>query len=271
MTVALHVNPMPAPSGAMALETYELTKRFGSFTALDRVTMKVTPGTVHALLGENGAGKSTLVKCIAGFHRAEQGSIVTDGREQDIANPVVARALGIGMVYQHFTLAPGMTVAENLLLAGGRTPAVIDWPRQRAQLNDFWPPRRSGSTWTRARRNCGRRETEAGTAQAAVPETAPADPGRADLGADAAGGRRGAGPRARLRTRRPVYGTDDHAQVPRGDGLCRRRDGAAARPAGAVRQRLGHLRAPAGAGDGGRLLGGRPRAGRSGAPRPRDR
>ena len=53
-----------------------------------------------------------------------------DGREQDIANPVVARALGIGMVYQHFTLAPGMTVAENLLLAGGKTPAVIDWKTQ---------------------------------------------------------------------------------------------------------------------------------------------
>src|SRR4051812_10244280 len=131
------INPMPAPTGAMALETYELTKRFGAFTALDHVTMKVAPGTVHALLGENGAGKSTLVKCIAGFHRAEEGSIVTDGREQDIANPVVARTLGIGMVYQHFTLAPGMTVAENLLLAGGKVPARIDWKQQRAALQTF--------------------------------------------------------------------------------------------------------------------------------------
>jgi len=134
---ALRVDPMPAPTGAMALETYGLTKRFGAFTALDDVTMKVAPGTVHALLGENGAGKSTLVKCIAGFHRAEEGSIVADGREQQIANPVVARALGIGMVYQHFTLAPGMTVAENLLLAGGRAPAVIGWKAQRAQLEAF--------------------------------------------------------------------------------------------------------------------------------------
>ena len=92
--------------------------------------MHVAPGTVHALLGENGAGKSTLVKCVAGFQRAEEGSILIDGREQDIANPVVARALGIGMVYQHFTLAPGMTVAENLLLAGGKTPALIDWKAQ---------------------------------------------------------------------------------------------------------------------------------------------
>ncbi|MBA2962886.1 MULTISPECIES: ABC transporter ATP-binding protein [Ramlibacter] len=121
----------------MALETYALTKRFGAFTALDGVSLRAAPGTVHALLGENGAGKSTLVKCIAGFHRAEAGSIVVDGREQDIANPVAARSLGIGMVYQHFTLAPGMTVAENLLLAGGRTPALIDWTAQRAQLQAF--------------------------------------------------------------------------------------------------------------------------------------
>ncbi|HSV34985.1 MAG TPA: ABC transporter ATP-binding protein, partial [Ramlibacter sp.] len=121
----------------MALETYELTKRFGAFTALDHVTMKVAPGTVHALLGENGAGKSTLVKCVAGFHRPEAGSVLVDGREQDIANPVVARSLGIGMVYQHFTLAPGMTVAENLLMAGGKTPAIIHWKAQREALDQF--------------------------------------------------------------------------------------------------------------------------------------
>ncbi len=134
---ALHIDPIPAPTGAMALETYELTKRFGSFTALDHVSMKVAPGTVHALLGENGAGKSTLVKCIAGFHRPEEGSVVTDGREQGIANPVIARTLGIGMVYQHFTLAPGMTVAENLLLAGGKTQALIDWKAKRRELEQF--------------------------------------------------------------------------------------------------------------------------------------
>ncbi len=133
----IHVDPMPAPQGAMALQTLSLTKRFGSFTALDQVSLQVRPGTVHALLGENGAGKSTLVKCIAGFHRADDGAILCDGREQDIANPVVARALGVGMVYQHFTLAPGMTVAENLLLAGGQVPALIDWSRERQRLEAF--------------------------------------------------------------------------------------------------------------------------------------
>lgn len=131
------IGALPAGTGALALETYQLTKRFGSFTAMDSVTMRVEPGTVHALLGENGAGKSTLVKCVAGFQRAEEGSILIDGREQAIANPIVARSLGIGMVYQHFTLAPGMTVAENLLLAGGTLPAVIDWTAKRAELKAF--------------------------------------------------------------------------------------------------------------------------------------
>jgi general nucleoside transport system ATP-binding protein len=134
---AAPLQSVSAPTGAMALETYELTKRFGGFTALDHVSIKIEPGTVHALLGENGAGKSTLVKCVSGFHRPEEGAVMTDGREQDIANPVVARALGIGMVYQHFTIAPGMTVAENLLLAGGKTSAVINWKSKRAELEQF--------------------------------------------------------------------------------------------------------------------------------------
>ena len=131
------LDPVASATGALALETFELTKRFGSFTAMDRVTMKVVPGSVHALLGENGAGKSTLVKCVAGSQRPDGGAVLVDGREHDIATPVVARALGIGMVYQHFTLAPGMSVAENLLLAGGRTSAVIDWKKERAALAEF--------------------------------------------------------------------------------------------------------------------------------------
>ena len=122
---------------ALSLQTYELSKRFGSFTALDRVSINVQPGSVHALLGENGAGKSTLVKCIVGYQGADGGSVLLDGREQDIATPAAARALGIGMVYQHFTVVPGMTVAENLLIAKGALPAVIDWKAVRAELKAF--------------------------------------------------------------------------------------------------------------------------------------
>ncbi|MCI1191299.1 ABC transporter ATP-binding protein [Calidifontimicrobium sp. SYSU G02091] len=122
---------------ALALETYRLTKRFGAFTALDAVSVRVRPATVHALLGENGAGKSTLVKCIVGYHRPDEGAVLVDGREHDIHAPTVARALGIGMVYQHFTVVPGMTVAENLLIAKGDLPAVVDWKRVRAELRAF--------------------------------------------------------------------------------------------------------------------------------------
>ena len=129
-------NPRSA-SGGLALESYGLTKRFGSLLAIDNVSLKVEPGTVHALLGENGAGKSTLVKCVSGFQKAEHGSIMIDGREQAIDNPVIARALGIGMVYQHFTLAPNMTVAENLALAGHQVPMLIDWRTKRAELTAF--------------------------------------------------------------------------------------------------------------------------------------
>ena len=122
---------------ALAVETYELTKRFGDFTALDAVSLRVAPGTVHALLGENGAGKSTLVKCLVGFHRADGGSVLVDGREVDVDSPQRARELGIGMVYQHFTLVPSMTVAENLALAGGGLPALIDWGAQTRALQAF--------------------------------------------------------------------------------------------------------------------------------------
>ena len=83
---------------ALQLDTFNLTKRFGAFTALDGVSLAVRPGMVHALLGENGAGKSTLVKCVVGYQRAEAGSVLLDGREYDIGSPTVARSLGIGMV-----------------------------------------------------------------------------------------------------------------------------------------------------------------------------
>ncbi len=138
MTAPLDPAMQPAPkAGALALSTYELSKRFGAFTALDSVSLDVRPGTVHALLGENGAGKSTLVKAIVGYHQPDGGAVLIDGREQAITSPVVARQLGIGMVYQHFTVVPGMTVAENLLLAKGKLPAIVPWRKVREELDAF--------------------------------------------------------------------------------------------------------------------------------------
>ena len=114
-----------------------MTKRFGAFTALDDVSLAVRPGTVHALLGENGAGKSTLVKCIMGYYRADDGQLMLNNREVLVRNPREAHALGLGMVYQHFTLIPNMTVAENLILARGDVPAVIDRAAEHRRIADF--------------------------------------------------------------------------------------------------------------------------------------
>jgi ABC-type uncharacterized transport system ATPase subunit len=124
---------MRAPS----LETTGMTKIFGSLAALEDVSIKVEPGTVHALLGENGAGKSTLVKCIMGFYSADKGQVLLDGKEVAIHSPRDARALGIGMVYQHFTLVPSLTGAENLVISRADAPAVIDWKKEMAALNAF--------------------------------------------------------------------------------------------------------------------------------------
>ncbi|HXZ03079.1 MAG TPA: ABC transporter ATP-binding protein [Stellaceae bacterium] len=123
--------------GALGIEAIAMTKRFGEFVALDDVSLKVAPGSFHALLGENGAGKSTLVKCIMGYYRPDGGAVVVGDRERDIDNPRAAHALGLGMVYQHFTLVPAMTVAENLVLARAELPAIVDWRRESAALEAF--------------------------------------------------------------------------------------------------------------------------------------
>ena len=94
---------------APALETIGMTKVFGSLTALNDVSVKIPAGSFHALLGENGAGKSTLVKCIMGFYVPDRGELRLDGAQVSVRNPRDAQALGVGMVYQHFTLVPSLT------------------------------------------------------------------------------------------------------------------------------------------------------------------
>ena len=131
------VGETPLPSGALGVDAVAITMRFDDFVALDNVELKVRPGSFHALLGENGAGKSTLVKCIMGYYHPTEGDVLVGGREQSIANPKDAHALGLGMVYQHFTLVPAMTVAENLVLARDDVPAVVDWTREKKELEVF--------------------------------------------------------------------------------------------------------------------------------------
>ena len=98
------------------IELRNITKRFGEVLANDRISITVTPGTIHAIVGENGAGKSTVMRIAYGFYTADSGEILINGEVRAIRTPHDAIALGIGMVHQHFMLVEPMTVAENIVL-----------------------------------------------------------------------------------------------------------------------------------------------------------
>lgn len=93
-----------------------ISKRYPSVVANDEVDLTVMPGEIHAILGENGAGKSTLMKIIYGVTRPDAGTVHWNGKEVQVSNPAAARELGIGMVFQHFSLFDTLTVAENISL-----------------------------------------------------------------------------------------------------------------------------------------------------------
>lgn len=99
------------------LELKGITKAYPGVLANDNIDLKILPGEIHALLGENGAGKSTLVKTIYGVLKADSGEIRWNGQRTDITNPNIARKLGIGMIFQHFSLFEAMTVTENIALS----------------------------------------------------------------------------------------------------------------------------------------------------------
>ncbi|MGC2460843.1 MAG: ABC transporter ATP-binding protein [Steroidobacteraceae bacterium] len=108
---------MTAGAAPPRLALRGISKRYGSLIADDRIDLKVAAGEIHALLGENGAGKSTLMKVVYGVTQPDEGSIEWEGRAVAIRSPAQARRLGIGMVFQHFSLFETLTVAENISLA----------------------------------------------------------------------------------------------------------------------------------------------------------
>ena len=107
---------MTVPNSNPLIETKELVKKFGSFTALNGVSLKVYPGEVHALLGDNGAGKSTLIKALSGVHQPTSGKILVEGKETKFNSPRDASEVGIGTVYQDLALNSLTSVTRNFFL-----------------------------------------------------------------------------------------------------------------------------------------------------------
>jgi len=108
--------PLPPAASAPRLRLQGITKRYPGVVANSDVSLTVLPGQTHAVLGENGAGKSTLMKIIYGSVKPDEGAVLFNGQAVQVRNPQEARALGISMVFQHFSLFDTLTVAENVWL-----------------------------------------------------------------------------------------------------------------------------------------------------------
>jgi ABC-type uncharacterized transport system ATPase subunit len=108
------------------LEVKNLTKSFGGLIAVNHVDFDVCIGEIHSLLGENGAGKTTLAECIFSYYRHDSGTICFKGKELKLSSPRDAIEVGIGMVHQHFMLAPRMSVIENIAVATQAHGIVLD-------------------------------------------------------------------------------------------------------------------------------------------------
>ena len=103
-------------AGATILEVKDISKRFPGTQALDRVSLSVSAGSIHAVVGENGAGKSTLMNVIAGVYQPDEGAIVIDGQAARIVDPYDAQKLGVGFVHQEIALCQHLSVAENIFM-----------------------------------------------------------------------------------------------------------------------------------------------------------
>ncbi|MGA0792001.1 MAG: ABC transporter ATP-binding protein [Burkholderiaceae bacterium] len=114
-------------SAPPVLELQKLSKVYSGFKANDEISLCVPAGEIHAVLGENGAGKSTLMKMVYGVVQPTAGQILWRGKPVEVASPMAARRLGIGMVFQHFSLFESLTVAENtqLFLDDGQSPSSV--------------------------------------------------------------------------------------------------------------------------------------------------
>ncbi|MFT4231217.1 MAG: sugar ABC transporter ATP-binding protein [Leucobacter sp.] len=130
----------PRAATAPLLELRHVSKTFGQVIALRDADLALSPGSIHALVGENGAGKSTLVKIIAGVYRRDDGDMSLAGESVDFSSTAEAKRAGIAVIYQEPTLFPDLSVTENIFM--GRQPrgrfGRIDRPRMRAEVEDLF-------------------------------------------------------------------------------------------------------------------------------------
>src|SRR3954470_11441439 len=118
-----------------------IRKAFGATQALDGVDLSVAAGEICGLVGQNGAGKSTLMAVLSGALQPDAGTMTIDGRPYAPRSPIEARRAGVAMIYQELSLAPDLTVMENMLLGAepvrrgpwSLVPGLLDWPAMRAQ------------------------------------------------------------------------------------------------------------------------------------------
>ena len=158
---------------APLLEARNLWKAFFDNPVLKGVSIEVRPGRVHALLGENGAGKSTLINVLSGVLQPDQGTISFAGRNPGALRPAQARALGIAVVQQELSLAPHLSVAENIALGAMPTRggfidfATLAGKRQPSAGSSVWMYRSicrlrrcrsAAGSWSRSPRRCGARQ-----------------------------------------------------------------------------------------------------------------
>ena len=132
-----------------AVQMRNITKRFGTVAANDKVWLDIYRGEILALLGENGSGKTTLMNMLSGIYYPDEGQIFVDGKEVSIRSPKDAFDLGIGMIHQHFKLVDVLTAAENIVL-GLPGKGRLDLNRATEKIKAICEP--TASRWTRRRR-----------------------------------------------------------------------------------------------------------------------
>ncbi len=119
------------------VELLNISKAFGGVKALKDVSLQVLPGEVHALLGENGAGKSTLMKVLSGAHQKDGGKIFIDGEEVHIRRTSDSKKLGIGIIYQEFSLVPDLSVSENIFLTQLNRDFWVHWKEMTQKASEL--------------------------------------------------------------------------------------------------------------------------------------